>query len=73
MVPPKKESEPTPENIQKLEQWLTSIIAGHPGANYTYTFYEEIDRYLGPWGKDGYPIAYGKRYNILFTTDNRLM
>jgi hypothetical protein len=73
MEPPKKESEPTPENIQKLEQWLTSIIAGHPGANYTYTFYEEIDRYLGPWGKDGYPIAYGKRYNILFTTDNRLM
>jgi hypothetical protein len=73
MEPPKKDSEPTPENIQKLEQWLTSIIAGHPGADHTYTFYEEIDRYLGPWGQDGYPIAYGKRYNILFTTDSRLM
>jgi hypothetical protein len=72
MEPPRKESEPTTKNIQKLEQWLTSIIAGHPGATHTYTFYEEIDKYLGPWGKDGYPIGYGKRYNILFTTDHNL-
>lgn len=72
MEPPKKDSKPTPENIQKLEQWLTSIIAGHPGATHTYTFYEEIDKYLGPWGEDGYPIGYGKKYNILFTTDHYL-
>lgn len=72
MEPPSKESEPTPENVQKLEQWLTSIIASHTGAVHTYTFYEEIDKYLGPWGKDGYPIGYGKRYNILFTTDPNL-
>ena len=51
---------------------MTSIIAGHPGATHTYTFYEEIDNYLGPWGNDGYPIGYGKRYNILFTSDHRL-
>jgi hypothetical protein len=72
MEPPKKDSEPTQENIQKLEQWLTSIIAGHPGATHTYTFYEKIDKYLGPWGEDGYPIRYGKRYNIFFTTDHNL-
>lgn len=70
MEPPKKDSEPTPSNVQKLEQWLTSIIAGHPGAKHTYTFYEEIDKYLGPWGVDGYPIGYGKRYNIRFTSDH---
>jgi hypothetical protein len=72
MEPPKRDSEPTQANIQKLEQWLTSIIAGHPGATHTYTFYEEIDKYLGPWGEDGYPIGYGKKYNILFTTDHNL-
>jgi hypothetical protein len=72
MEPPKKDSKPTQENIQKLEQWLTSIIAGHPGATHSYTFYEEIDKYLGPWGEDGYPIGYGKKYNILFTTDHNL-
>jgi hypothetical protein len=73
MEPPKKDSEPTTENIAKLELWLTSIIAGHPGATKSYTFYEEIDKYLGPWGADGYPIGYGKKYNILFTTDPSLM
>jgi hypothetical protein len=73
MEPPKKDSEPTPENVAQLEQWLTSIIAGHPGATRSYTFYEEIDKYLGPWGKEGYPIGYGKKYNLLFTTEPHLM
>ncbi len=73
MEPPKKDSKPTLENTQKLEQWLTHLIAGHPGATHTYTFYEEIDKYLGPWGNDGYPLGYGKKYNILFTTDPLLM
>jgi hypothetical protein len=72
LEPPKKDSEPTPSNVQKLEQWLTSIIAGHPGATHTYSFYEEIDKYLGPWGDDGYPIGYGKKYNIQFTSDHNL-
>ena len=72
MEPPEKDSKPTDENIQKLDQWLTSIIAGHPGATRTYTFYEEIDKYLGPWGNGGYPIGYGKKYNILFTSDPSL-
>ena len=33
---------------------LTSVIAGHPQAKETYTFYEELDRWLGPRG-DGLP------------------
>src|SRR5262249_47734576 len=38
-----------------------------PGAATTYQFYEEVDYWLGPWGKTGYPIGYGKKYNILFS------
>jgi hypothetical protein len=37
-----------------------------------WTFYEEIDAYLGPFGADGYPIGYGKKYCVLFNTDERL-
>lgn len=73
MEPPKRDSEPTSDRITLLEQWLTSLIAGHPGATETYTFYEEIDKYLGPWGGGGYPIGYGKKYNILFSTNPSLM
>ena len=72
MQPPKKNSKPIPDNVKKLDNWLTSIIAGYPNATTTYTFYEEIDKYLGPWGNGGYPIAYGKKYNILFTTNAKL-
>jgi hypothetical protein len=74
MQPPKKDSDPeNPGNVRRLEKWLTSIIAGHPEAIHAYTFYEEIDRYLGPWGTSGYPIAYGKYYNIRFTTNPGLI
>jgi hypothetical protein len=51
---------------------LTSVIAGHPQATTTYRFYEELDTWLGPWGAAGYPIGYGKFYNILFTSNQRL-
>ncbi len=51
---------------------LTSVIAGHAQATTTYRFYEEIDHWLGPWGKGGYPIGYGKFYAILFTTNEKL-
>lgn len=37
-----------------------------------WTFYEEVDKYLGPWGADGYPIAYGKKYCVLFSADEDL-
>lgn len=71
--PPPKNSRPTPERITALTEWLIAHIAGHPLATDAYTFYEEIDRYLGPWGAEGYPLAYGKRYNILFSTNGTLM
>ena len=51
----------------------TSVIAGHPQATTTYRFYEEIDAWLGPWGNTGYPIAYGKFYNLAFTGNAKLM
>ena len=70
--PPAKETPPSPESTRRLEVWLNSIIAGHAGAKTTYTFYEEIDKYLGPWGSEGYPIAYGKKYNVLFSTNEQL-
>lgn len=73
MAPPAKNSTPTAANQQALEDWLLSIMAfraetdGKP-----WTFYEEIDKYLGPWDTQGYPIAYGKKYCVLFSQDERL-
>lgn len=51
---------------------LTKLIAGHPNATTTYLFYEELDAWLGPWGPSGYPLGYGKKYNILFSQNARL-
>ena len=48
---------------------LDSVMATIPGAATTYQFYEEVDYWLGPWGTAGYPIGYGKKYNILFSTN----
>src|SRR4051812_22808133 len=59
--------------IAKLvDQQLTSVIAGHPGATTAYRFYEVIDQWLGPWGEKGYPIGYGKFYNLAFSTNEKL-
>lgn len=58
---------------QFVHDQLTSVIAGHAQATTTYRFYEEVDLWLGPWGQEGYPIAYGKFYNIAFTTNEKLM
>ena len=70
---PPKTAQPTPENIRALEAGLTSAIAGHPQSIEPWTFYEELDRYVGPWGNKGYPIAYGKFYCIAFNTNEKLM
>lgn len=72
MPPLPKTAPPTPENVQIVRTWLTSLIAGHTGARNTYTFYEEIDTWLGPFGASGYPLGYGKRYNVLFSSNERL-
>jgi hypothetical protein len=69
---PAKTAPPTPQNIRALEAGLTSVIAGHPQSIQPWTFYEELDQYLGPWGTDGYPIGYGKFYCIAFNTNQKL-
>lgn len=58
---------------QLVHDLLTSVIAGHPQALTTYQFYEEVDQWLGPWGANGYPIGYGKFYNVAFTGNPSLM
>jgi hypothetical protein len=37
-----------------------------------WLFYEEVDRYLGPWSVSGYPIGYGKKYCVLFSSNRKL-
>jgi hypothetical protein len=72
-TPPAKNAKPTAANVQQLESWLASITAFRAYTSQRpWTFYEEIDTYLGPWGDSGYPIAYGKKYCILFSQDVQL-
>ena len=54
---PAKDAAPTPENLKTLHEGLTSVIVGHAGSIDMWTFYEEIENYLGPWGDNGYPIG----------------
>jgi hypothetical protein len=63
----------TQENVRALDAWLTTITAYHPlTADRPWLFYEQIDLFLGPWGKDGYPIAYGLKYCHLFYENRTL-
>ena len=55
--------------MQLVRAELTSVIAGHPRATTTYRFYEELNAWLGPWGRRGYPIGYGKAYNVAFNSN----
>lgn len=68
----KKNSPITKGNIEKLRVELTSLIPGHVNSTKPWTFYEEIDQFLGPWGERGYPLAYGKYYCKLFSEDKSL-
>jgi hypothetical protein len=71
--PPPKLAKPTPENVAKLEAWLDAITAFGPyTSGQPWVFYEELDKYLGPWGASGYLIAYGKKYCMLFHDDAEL-
>src|SRR3954447_10705244 len=71
-LPPKSIIRCDSETAQYVNDELTSVIAGHVNALTTYQFYEEIDNWLGPWGNTGYPIAYGKFYNVAFSTNPKL-
>jgi len=57
-------------SARRVDDALTSVTAYHARALTTYTFYEVLDQWLGPWGVQGYPIGYGKFYNIQFTRSN---
>ena len=69
---PPKNAPATSQNVAALQQGLTSVIAGHPGSIEPWTFYEELDAYLGPWGMQGYPIGYGKFYCMAFNGSEEL-
>ncbi len=69
---PSKNAPATQANARILENSLTSVIAGHAQAVNPWTFYEVIDGYLGPWGANGYPIGYGKKYCMLFSSNAKL-
>lgn len=69
---PPKNATPTTENIATLKEGLSSVIAFHPRSVNPWDFYEVVDAYLGPWGKSGYPIGYGKYYCIAFNTNPHL-
>jgi len=68
-LPPKSVIRCDADTAQYVYHQLTSVIAGHPQATTTYRFYEELDTWLGPWGQRGYPIGYGKFYNIAFSNN----
>jgi hypothetical protein len=72
-LPPKSSINGDTKTTQLVYAQLTSVIAGHPQATTTYRFYEELDAWLGPWGQRGYPLAYGKFYNVAFSTNEKLM
>jgi hypothetical protein len=72
-LPPKSIIRCDAPTAQLVHNELTSVIAGHAQATTTYRFYEELDTWLGPWGEQGYPIAYGKFYNVAFTSNQKLM
>lgn len=72
-LPPRSIIRSDAATAQSVHAQLTSVIAGHPQATTTYQFYEELDTWLGPWGQAGYPISYGKFYNLLFTGNQNLM
>ncbi|MBF2053521.1 MAG: hypothetical protein IGS03_08660 [Candidatus Sericytochromatia bacterium] len=71
--PPDLNAPPTPEGAQALRDFLEGYMSDSPAAATTYEFYEQLDNYLGPWGEEGYPIAYGKEYNRAFINHDTLM
>lgn len=72
LKPPAKDAKPSPKTVKQLREWLRLRLAGGPMAKSTFSFYEDIDAYLGPWGDKGYPLEYGKKYNHAFMVNERL-
>jgi hypothetical protein len=72
-LPPPKLIRYDESTTQYVYDRLTSVIIRHPMAEQPFTFYEEIDAWLGPWGPNGYPLGYGKFYAIAFNSNPELM
>lgn len=73
ITPPNKYAEPSAENVARLAAWLDAITAYGPHTEgRPWTFYEELESYLGPSGPDGYLLEYGKKYCRLFYDNRRL-
>jgi hypothetical protein len=71
--PPDKTAQATPENVAALDAWLGSIVAFRALTHdRPWTFYEQLETYLGPWGESGYPVGYGIKYCKLFFLDEVL-
>ncbi len=72
LLPPKNSS-PTHERVKQLETALSRLIINDPQTiDGACGFYDVIDNYLGPWGKKGYPISYGKNYCIAFNMNQNI-
>ncbi|MGH7467965.1 MAG: hypothetical protein ACRENP_08265 [Longimicrobiales bacterium] len=71
-LPPAKLMRAGKDNADLVHNELTKVMAYRAGAPSTYSFYEEIDTWLGPWGNKGYPLGYGKFYNMAFSENEKL-
>jgi hypothetical protein len=69
---PAKTAAPSKDGARAIRAALRSVTAKHAQALTGYTYYEVIDLWLGPWGNAGYPIGYGKYYNVLFNGNAKL-
>lgn len=67
-----KKGECSRADAQKIVKQLKSLLAYSATSASTYEFYDVVDQWLGPWGDSGYPIGYGKKYNIKFNANTTL-
>jgi hypothetical protein len=68
----KKTDAPTKANADQLSDEFAGVISGRVNAKDPWTFYEQLDQFLGPWGDSGYPLAQGKFYCQLFNAEPAL-
>ena len=57
LSPPDKNAPPTAEGAKALRAWLEAEQVGGAQAAHTYSYYEAIEQYLGPFGEKGYPLG----------------
>jgi hypothetical protein len=72
MPPPVGKVPQSKADIRAFKDYWTRLISNRPGVIDNCNFYREVDAYLGPWGKRGYPIGYGLFYCQLFGSNEEL-